>query len=198
MVRCLLSAAALVREMQPQSARRGRRTDTFRWMGTIVAATVAALVVSALAACGGGGDDDDAAEAAPPAVAQERVDFARESDYGPGDAPGSTRADEARAAPTHASAVPLDRQAHTRLGLYLSRARAERVDQETGGQVVWVDANCCSGPDADRPERIAFGLMSVMGDEAPLFVTGADLRQAARLADRLEALGLRRVYLVTP
>jgi len=127
------------------------------------------------------------------------VDFRLESDYGPGDAPGPlTPPGAALAAGTDPAAAPVDRQARTRNERYISRAVAERVDRETGGQVVWVDASCCAGLDPELPERIAFGMQAVLGDDAPLFVGGRDLRQAARLADRLHALGVRDVRLVTP
>lgn len=140
------------------------------------------------------------AEASGAAARQVAVDFRLESDYGPGDAPGGTKYEVADASPErgHRGAVPVDRQAQTRAGRYLSRAVAERLYEETGGRAVWVDAGCCAGHDPELPERIAFGMQAVLGDEAPLYISGSDLRQAARLADRLDALGVGRVYLVTP
>lgn len=128
------------------------------------------------------------------------IDFRLESEYGPGDAPSATKREvaDAPAERGHRAAVPVDRQAHTRAGRYLSRAVAERLYEETAGRAVWVDAGCCAGHDPELPERIAFGMQAVLGGEAPLFISGSDLRQAARLADRLDALGVGRVYLVTP
>lgn len=133
-------------------------------------------------------------------VRKATFDFRLESEYGPGDAPGSMARDVAAGAfdREDASAVPVDRTAQTRRGRYISRAIAERTYEETGGSAVWIDASCCAGLDPELPMRIAFGMQAVLGDEAPLYVGGNDLRQAARLADRLDALGVRRVYLVTP
>jgi len=139
-----------------------------------------------------------AALAARPRLA---ADFARESPYGPGDMPGTTAADDLDRADRRlgtAAAVPVDAQARTKSGRYIGRAAAEQFDHESGGEVVWVDASCCAGLDPDLPVHITFGMQAVRGTEARIFVGGRDLREAARLADRLEALGLRRVHLVTP
>lgn len=196
---------------RPTLARAGCAASTMRL------AAVAALSIALLGACGGGEDGDERAAAAEPTTPARvaSVDFTKESEYGPGDAPGSAAtaaaartastpvaADESLADATREvierAAVPVDRQAHTRRGRYLSRATAERHDAQTGGRIVWVDASCCAGLDPELPERIAFGMQAVLGEELPLYVSGSDLRQAARLADRLDALGLQRVYLVTP
>jgi len=129
------------------------------------------------------------------------ADFARENPYGPGDMPGTTAADDLDRADRRlgtAAAVPVDAQARTKSGRYIGRAAAEQFDHESGGEVVWVDASCCAGLDPDLPVHITFGMQAVRGTEARIFVGGRDLREAARLADRLEALGLRRVHLVTP
>ena len=176
------------------------------------ALTVGALAVClSLTGCGGAGDDADFAQRA--ALAERgfggvegthRFDARRESDYGPGDAPGTTTHGTAAAsmavptAATDRSAVPVDRLAHTGRGRYVSRSIAERTDQEVGGQVIWIDAGCCAGQAGELPEQIVFGMQAVLGNEAPIFVFGADLRQAARLVDRLDRRGLGPVYLVTP
>lgn len=207
-----------------RGARAGAWGAISTMLSTGLVATLAALSVTVLGACGGGeaGDEGAAATAlAAPPARKAAVDFALESEYGPGEAPGPTTREQpeaavpvAAAAPSATtaatttpigasdrearSAAPVDRQAHTWAGRYISRAVAERTHAETGGSVVWVDASCCAGLDPELPERIAFGMQAVLGDEAPLYVSGNDLRQAARLADRLDALGVRRVYLVTP
>lgn len=167
-------------------------------MSTILVAVLSALSVTALSACGGNGGDEDAAGHTAPPARKVTVDFRLESEFGPGDAPGSTRREAAAREPVDRSAVPVDRQAQTRNGRYVSRAVAERTHAEAGIRIVWVDASCCAGLDPELPERIAFGMQAVLGEDAPLYVSGNDLRQAARLADRLDALGLQRVYLVTP
>jgi len=210
-----------------RSHNRATRACVWGTVSTMLVATLAALSVTALGACGGGEAGDEGATASTgllalqtPPARKAAVDFALESEYGPGDAPGITTRDPAAVTASGAatgavtgavaaaaagvaehedrSAVPVDRQAHTRRGRYVSRAVAERTDVETGGSVVWVDASCCAGLDPELPERIAFGMQAVLGDDARLYVSGNDLRQAARLADRLDALGLGRVYLVTP
>lgn len=171
--------------------------------GTAATAEAASLARSSP---GGNGEGSGAGGTGPHtrpaqnAMRQVAVDFRLESEYGPGDAPGASTREVAEGAAErgHRAAVPVDRQAHTRAGRYLSRAVAERRYEETGGHAVWVDAGCCAGLDPDLPEHIAFGMQAVLGDEAPLYVGGSDLRQAARLADRLDALGVGRVYLVTP
>lgn len=94
-------------------------------------------------------------------------------------------------------AAPVDLQARTASGRYISRADAERRDTE-GPRPIWIDAGCCAGHDAGLPLRIVFGLQAVHGDDAPVFVHGADLRQAARLADRLGLQARLQVWLVTP
>lgn len=206
----------LINPPMPSSVRANRSTRSTRLTraplrtvaATMLAATLAALSLALLAGCGGGGDHGDAgggavagAEATSQPVAHKAaVDFRLESEYGPGDAPGPATTGRFAAA-TEAvdrSAAPVDRQARTRRGRYISRAAAERTNEETGGQVVWVDASCCAGLDPELPARIAFGMQAVLGNDAPLFVSGNDLRQAARLVDRLDALGIGRVHLVTP
>jgi hypothetical protein len=175
------------------------RLATFSALGALVACAV----LVALGGCGGG---EGEASAAPPAGAAKPValaapaDFMRESPYAPGEAPGQATQAAAHAEPiaTEPSAVPVDRQARTRAGRYLSRATAERLDREAGGSVVWADAACCAGHDPELAERIVFGMQAVLGEDSGVFVVGSDLRQAARLADRLESLGVRRVHLVTP
>jgi hypothetical protein len=176
------------------------------------AATVATVAFAALTAlvtltgCGGGpeGEGHIADGGTPPERLASTFEAWRESDYGPGDAPGSPTKKIERAGITAAesqtdrSATPVDRLAHTQRGHYVSRATAERTDQDSGGQVIWIDAGCCAGQEPELPERIVFGMQAVLGTDARIFVGGSDLRQAARLVDRFDRLGLGRVYLVTP
>lgn len=206
-------AASQPRVARSSTSLRPPRARAWRALGTLFLAAIAAVSITLLGGCGGDAGEETAAgaETTPSARAAD-VNFALENEYGPGDAPGSTTRTPAKALATVAikvaaeiatgsedrAAVPVDRLAHTRNGRYVSRATAERNDAETGGRAVWVDASCCAGLDPELPERIAFGMLAVLGDETPLYVIGTDLRQAARLADRLDALGVRRVHLVTP
>lgn len=206
------AATSLPRKARSHPCIRPARARAWGAVGTMLVAAIAALSITVLGGCGGDAGEEPAppTETAAPA-GKATVDFTLESEYGPGDAPGSTTRAPAGAVATvvaevaaaataeeHRAAVPVDRRAHTRGGRHVSRATAERHDAESGGRIVWVDASCCAGLDTELPERIAFGMLAVLGDETPLYVTGTDLRQAARLADRLDTLGLRRVYLVTP
>ena len=178
-------------------------------------AAAACLCGGLLSGCGGG---DDALEAAtllaaavpapvPAGPRSAPFDARLESDYGPGDRPGSGTAIERGSVDVGqgAESQPLDPAARTRRGLYLSRSLAERADQERGGHVVWIDAGCCAsavreGDPLDLAVMIAFATQAAMnlGPEAPFFVFGSDLRNAARLADRLVENGARHAYLVTP
>ena len=138
------------------------------------AALVAAAGFAGLVACGGGGDGlvIDDVPATPPSA--QRADAARR--------PGE----------------PADREARTTSAGYISRLAAEEVDQALGGHVVWIDAGCCAGHPSTLPRDFVYALQAAFGDDAPIFVFGSDLRQAARLADQLHALGLRQTRLVTP
>lgn len=79
----------------------------------------------------------------------------------------------------------------------LSRLAAEQIDQQSGGQVIWIDASCCAGLDPQLPESIVFGLQAVMGMHVPLFVHGGHNDAAQRLIDRLDQLGVgQRAYVV--
>lgn len=192
-----------------------RTRDCVRLWGTLstmLVATTAALALAVLGACGGGEaepEDLSSVEAASPARPAAH-DFRRESDYGPGDAPGAITAaaddpvthqatsQQPAAASGHRAAGPVDPQARTRHGSYIGRAAAEDVDRLTAGNVIWLDADCCKPGGGASAEGIVFGLQAVIGEPAPIFVSGRDLRHAARVADRLHAIGLPRVHLVTP
>lgn len=181
-------------------------------LGTMLVAAAAALALAALDACGGGGETDPhdlATNDAPPPVRQAPHDFSQESEYGPGEAPGprtapadepgSPKASLKQPSP-HArpAGEPVDQAARTLYARYIGRAAAEDTDRITEGEVIWLDADCCQPGGAASAEGIVFGLQAVVGDEAPIFVFGRDLRHAARVADRLHTLGLRHVHLVTP
>jgi hypothetical protein len=98
-----------------------------------------------------------------------------------------------------ASAEPIDHAARTRAGLYVRRDEAERIDRELGGQVIWLDAACCSDEELELVAMLAYGEQAArnLSAETPLFVTGSDQRLAARLVNRLADAGVRKPYLVT-
>lgn len=205
MDRIPLPRPRVLRAARSDPPHRASPTPVWGTLSTKLAAGVASLSVVLLAACGGGdsaelgtGGTGLASAGSAPQPRAASVDFARESPYGPGDAPGAKVEMAAGDDLAHRAAEPVDRQAHTRRGLYLGRATAELAYQESGGHAVWIDASCCGGLDPELPERIAFGMQAIVGDDAPLYVSGSDLRQAARLVDRFDTIGLRRVYLITP
>jgi hypothetical protein len=101
--------------------------------------------------------------------------------------------------PPPAESLPADASVRTRDGRYALRWQADELDRLLGGAVAWVDVGCCTDAALDVAQGGVHGLMAAedLAADAPVFVTGADLHQAARLADRLSAQGLTRVYLVT-
>lgn len=120
-----------------------------------------------LGACGGG---DDAVEG--PAMTAS-FSARSESDHGPGD-----RAEPAPGGP-------------------ITRAEAERMERALRGDVIWVDAGCCSD-DIDLVALIAYGMQAAknLGNDAPFFVTGNDAQLVARLVERLAQSGITRAYRV--
>jgi hypothetical protein len=111
----------------------------------------------------------------------------------------ASRPQAAGASRRSADAEPIDHAARTRAGLYVRRADAERIDRELHGQVIWLDATCCTDEEIELVAMLAYGEQAArnLGADAPLFVTGADQRLAARLVNRLWDAGLRTAYLVT-
>jgi hypothetical protein len=145
------------------------------------------LLGAALAACGGTTGDEAGPVATPPATSARL--FVADTEYGPGARPG----------PTSAAPAPADAAAHTRPGLYLRRGAAERIDQQTRGEVVWLDTDAFPG-DIDLAVLNAYGVQAAvnLGNDVPFLVTGGNQRLSARVVDRLAAEGIARAYLVTP
>lgn len=148
-----------------------------------VLSIVLALVL-ALAACGGGTDDSPAAPVSRNQAAAVRPLLADD---------GSVLA----AAP---DSVPMDHGAHTRSGLYAQREQALQLERQLRSDVVWVPVECCGTEGADLAVLIAYGMQAAhdLPASAPVFVSGADLRLAASVANRLADGGMSRVFLVTP
>jgi len=137
----------------------------------LAALALGAAVTASLAACGGGNDDDQqfALKTTDVSVIQR-------------------------------AAEPQDPGARTRAARYTSRAQAEQLDAALEGDVVWLDVACCGFDGAEQSVGIAHGIHAAksLRSDAPVFVTGADQRLAAHVANRLEAEGLTRVFLITP
>lgn len=96
--------------------------------------------------------------------------------------------------------LPANPTVRTRNGLYATRLQAEELAGLLGGAaVVWVDVGCCGETAIDIAQGHVAGMLAAdnLADDAPVFVSGADLAAAARLVDRLAQQRLTRVFLVT-
>jgi hypothetical protein len=148
-----------------------------------LAAVAGALV---LCACGGGGQGTEfetQAISAPLALYPEPVP--------------PLLADDGSVMPSVPDALPADPGASTRRGRYALRQQAEMLTQALSGGVLWVDVSCCHVDASDDADATRQALQnSAVPDSTPVFVTGADARLAAAVANVLDDAGLR-VFLVT-
>jgi len=149
--------------------------------------TTALAVLLALSACGGsesGTEDGTARAAAAPAVTAPLLD------------------DEGRVMPSDPAAVPADPGARTRAGRYATPSQAAQLEQTMGSAAIStpVDAGGDEAAAADLSVLVAYGLQAAheLDNHAPVLVRGANLRLSAVVANRLEANGFTRVFLVTP
>lgn len=96
--------------------------------------------------------------------------------------------------------APADYGARTRNGLYAQYEQALQLERQLRGDVVWVPVECCGTEGADIAVYIAYGVQAAhnLPASAPVFVSGADLRLAASVVNRLSDGGMSRVFLVTP
>lgn len=144
-----------------------------------------ALMAWGLAGCGGG-------DSAPNAVDSKVPD--------PPTRITATLLDDA-GLPTSAlaEAVPVDRGAHTRSGLYALREQAMALERALPGDTIWVPVGCCGAEAAELAVQTAAGLQAAgdLPQAAPVFVAGNDLRLAAAVVARLSDAGMTRVFLVT-
>lgn len=117
----------------------------------------------------------------------------------PTEASAAERERSGRQALHDPAAMPADREAHTASGRYLSGRQAEDLDAALRGSVVWVTVTCCGAHQREMAILTAYGLQATLnlGDDAPFLVRGRNLREAAKVADRLTRAGMRRVVLVT-
>ena len=142
------------------------------------------LMLLTLAACGGGTDDSAAASASRMQASAIRP----------------LLADDGTVLAAEPNSVPLDHGAHTHKGLYAEREQALQLERQLRGDVVWVPVECCGTEGADLAVYIAYGMQAAhnLPVSAPVFVSGADLRLAASVVNRLADSGMSRVFLVTP
>jgi hypothetical protein len=102
--------------------------------------------------------------------------------------------------PPHApESLPADASVRTRSGAYVTREQADTLARELRGDVVWVDVDCCGESAIDTAQGHVAGMLAAnnLADDAAVFVSGANLADAARLVDRLNEQPLTRVFLVT-
>lgn len=151
--------------------------------GKLAAWTLVPLSI-ALVGCGGG-------EHVEPTAASHTARAAQAASpvTGPGGSPGQPAA----------AAVPLDHAARTRQGRYLSLAQADELARSLGNRLVSVEARCCGRDTTDLDVLVAFGMQAAadLPADAPFVVSGGDPRQVAAVANRLDLLGAKTVYVVT-
>lgn len=96
-------------------------------------------------------------------------------------------------------AVPDRAEYRTRAGLYATELQARVYEQAVARKVISVTAECCD------EQGLTNSMMSVWAQYVdlgapvgvPVVVRGKDLKQAARLANRLTEAGFAPVFLVT-
>ena len=82
----------------------------------------------------------------------------------------------------------------------ITHKQAQALDHSLKGDVIRVNADCCGSLDASITVGITYAMQAAsnLPDSVPIFVTGADPQQIARVANRLVHCGMRQVFLVTP
>ncbi len=150
-----------------------------------------------LAACGGGGDGIGDADG--DVFGADSTTTASRSPLQAA-ATSPLRGADGSALQASPNQLPLDHGARTRPGLYTLRAQALALERELRGDVIWVDVGCCGSEAADLGVSMVRGMQAAsdLPASAPVFVSGADLRLAATVVNRLADAGMRRVFLVMP
>lgn len=144
-------------------------------------AAAAFLFSTLLAACGGG-DGDDAelrAERQTPGSASTLLD------------------DEGLSMPSDPRAIPSDSAARTRAGRYATRSQSDDLQRALGHDLSVVEVGCCGSAAIDEAVVRALAARPSASPPAAVLIRGTDLRLAAVVADRLDARGLDRVWLVS-
>jgi hypothetical protein len=106
--------------------------------------------------------------------------------------------DDGSVMPTAPSAAPADPGARTRLGWYASRAQASQMSSALGSDVIHLQVQGTGAQALELDVAVAWGLQAAgnLSNDAPVLVSGTDLRQAAAVANRLIDAGMTRVFLV--
>lgn len=109
--------------------------------------------------------------------------------------------DEGRPAGSSPQLEPADAGARTRAGLYASEAQATQLEASLGNRAIStrVDASANMADAVDLAVLVVYGAQAAhdLDYHAPVLVRGKDLRLAAAAANRLQANGFTRVFLVT-
>ena len=100
--------------------------------------------------------------------------------------------------PAGVQAAPIDHAARTRQAFYASPTQADWMEREHSGDFIPVQVECCGIEGDDLAIAVAMGMQAAnnLPNSAPVLVEGADMRQAARVANRLTDAGFSRVILV--
>lgn len=136
--------------------------------------------------------------AAEPAAVAASHDAARRRQAAPGRAP-FLLSPFGHVPPPALESLPADAGVRTRSGAYVTRDEADALAGELRGEVVWVDVGCCGESDIEQAQGHVAGMLAAdnLADDAPVFVSGANVAAAAQLVDRLAEQRLTRVFLVT-
>lgn len=109
--------------------------------------------------------------------------------------------DDGRPAGSSPQQEPSDAGARTRAGLYASEAQAVQLESSLGHRAIStrVDASANMSDAVDLAVLTVYGVQAAhdLDQHAPVLVRGKDLRMAAAAANRLQANGFTRVFLVT-
>lgn len=153
------------------------------------AGTSALALLLALAGCGGSSSGEWASEST-----------SAPTNSGPAVVSKALLAEDGAVLATDPDSVPMDHGAHTRMGRYAQREQAIALERKLRGDVIWVPVECCGAEAVELAVWIAYGMQAAhdLPSSAPVFVSGADLRLAAGVANRLADDGMSRVFLLTP
>ena len=144
----------------------------------------AALLLSAFLAACGGSDIDDAG------LSTDRAEAGSAS---------TLLDDDGLAMPSDARAAPSDPAARTQAGRYATPSQAEDLRRALGDNVSTVDVGCCGAESLEAAVGQALSKRQTGATASTaVLIRGSDLRLAAAVVDRLDALGVDRVWLVSP
>jgi hypothetical protein len=106
-------------------------------------------------------------------------------------------AGDGRINPSMSQALPIDPGARTRSAHYALEAQARQLESDRPGEITWLYLS--PGDAVEMAVGTAHGIRAAMNlrTDAPIVVSGSDLRQAAAVVNELEFEGATHVFLVT-